>query len=92
MLRLGGTVQLTMLSKRNRAFGIGREIRPDTFVDDDSTSDKDHPHFYVDATALTAMLSAAQPRPRGHSWTSTSSRLAPITGQSLAEAVSSDSG
>ena len=52
-------MQLTMLSKRNRAFGIGREIRPDTFVDDASTGDKDHPHFYVDATTLTAMLSAA---------------------------------
>jgi hypothetical protein len=49
-----------MLSKRNRAFGIGREIRPDTFVDDASTGDKDHPHFYVDAATLTAMLSAAR--------------------------------
>ncbi len=90
VLRIGGTVQLTMLSKRNHAFGIGREIRPDTFVDDDSTSDKDHPHFYVDAKALTAMLSAAhlevrsladvdQQPPGAYHWTV------------VAEAVSSDS-
>jgi tellurite methyltransferase len=56
VLRAGGTAQLTMLSKRHRAFGVGREIRPDTFVDDASASDKDHPHFYVDAATLTAML------------------------------------
>jgi tellurite methyltransferase len=91
VLRTSGTVQVTMLSKRNRAFGIGREIRPDTFVDDASTSDKDHPHFYVDATTLTAMLSAAslearsvvdvdQSPPGAFHWTV------------LAEAVSSDHG
>lgn len=59
VLHPGGTAQLTMLSKRHRAFGIGREVRPDTFVDDHSASDKDHPHFYVSATTLTAMLSVA---------------------------------
>ena len=59
VLRADGTAQLTMLSKRNRAFGVGREIRPDTFVDDASTGDKDHPHFYVDAATLTAMLGDA---------------------------------
>jgi hypothetical protein len=48
-----------MLSKRNRAFGVGREIRPDTFVDGASTGDKDHPHFYVDEATLTAMLGDA---------------------------------
>jgi hypothetical protein len=80
VLRSGGTAQLTMLSKRHRAFGIGREIRPDTFVDDASTGDKDHPHFYVDATTLTAMLNDAhfevrsaldidQQSPGGFHWT-----------------------
>ena len=59
VLRADGTAQLTMLSKRNRSFGVGREIRPDTFVDDASTGDKDHPHFYVDAATLTTMLAAA---------------------------------
>lgn len=48
-----------MLSKRHRAFGVGREVRPDTFVDDRSEGDKDHPHFYVDAPHLTALLAGA---------------------------------
>jgi ubiquinone/menaquinone biosynthesis C-methylase UbiE len=56
VLRSDGTFQLTMLSKRNRAFGIGNEVRPDTFVDESSKGDKDHPHFYVDAEGLTRML------------------------------------
>ena len=59
VLRQNGSVQLTMLSKRHRAFGIGREIRPDTFVDEASHGDKDHPHFYVDAAGLTASLDHA---------------------------------
>jgi tellurite methyltransferase len=56
VLRSDGTFQLTMLSKRNRAFGIGNEVKPDTFVDEASKGDKDHPHFYVDAVGLTGML------------------------------------
>lgn len=56
VLRTNGTFQVTMLSKRNRAFGVGTEIRPDTFVDENSEGDKDHPHFYVDASGATRML------------------------------------
>ncbi|MEY2421911.1 MAG: hypothetical protein QOI95_1978 [Acidimicrobiaceae bacterium] len=59
VLRTGGTFQLTMLTKRHLAFGVGREVRPDTFVDDRSKGDKDHPHFYVDAEHLTALLADA---------------------------------
>jgi SAM-dependent methyltransferase len=55
----GGSFQLTMLSKRHHACGAGRQIRPDTWVDERSVSDKSHPHFYVDAVALTAMLADA---------------------------------
>jgi tellurite methyltransferase len=51
VLRPSGIYQGTMLSKRNRNFGIGREVAPDTFVID-SVSDKAHPHFYCDARAL----------------------------------------
>ena len=80
MLRPGGTPQLTMLSKRNRAFGIGREIRPDTFVDDAGTGDKAHPHFYVDATTLTAML-PRRTSMGGRSWTSTRSARVPFIGR-----------
>jgi tellurite methyltransferase len=59
VLRPRGSLQLTMLSKRHRAFGVGREVRPDTFVDERSDGDKDHPHFYVDADDLTALLADA---------------------------------
>jgi len=59
VLRPGGSFQLTMLSKRHRAFSVGREVRPDTFVDDRSEGDKDHPHFYADAPALTERLARA---------------------------------
>src|ERR1700722_16404736 len=59
VLRPGGTLQLTMLSKRHRAFGVGQAIRVDTFVDDTSKDDKEHPHFYVDASGLIRRLSSA---------------------------------
>lgn len=59
VLRPGGTLQLTMLSKRNSAYGHGHEMRPDTFVDDTSAGDKDHPHFYVDAAGLADLLAGA---------------------------------
>jgi hypothetical protein len=45
-----------MLSKRHAAYGIGDEVRLDTFVDPTSAGDKDHPHLYVDAATLAGML------------------------------------
>jgi 2-polyprenyl-3-methyl-5-hydroxy-6-metoxy-1,4-benzoquinol methylase len=57
-----GTFQLTMLSTRHRRYGEGREVRPGTFVvarDHDVDGDKHHPHLYVRAVDLTAMLDAA---------------------------------
>ena len=48
-----------MLSTRHRSFGVGREVRPSTFVDDESPSDKRHPHLYVDADELVALLAHA---------------------------------
>ena len=56
VLRDRGTLQLTMLSTRHRSFGIGTEVRPNTYVDERSASDKRHPHLYVDAVVLDAML------------------------------------
>lgn len=56
VLREGGTAQLTMLSKRHRCFGVGDEVRPNTFVDPSSRGDKDHPHFYVNEDELTQMM------------------------------------
>jgi tellurite methyltransferase len=55
-LRAGATAQLTMLSKRSRAYGAGREIRPDTFVDEAGGDDKAHPHFYADAAGVCQLL------------------------------------
>jgi hypothetical protein len=59
VLRPTGTLQVTVLSKRHHAYGVGTEVRPGTFVDPTSTGDKEHPHFYVDALGLTALLAAA---------------------------------
>ena len=55
-LRAGGTAQLTMLSKRNHGYGSGREVRPDTFVDEAAGDDKAHPHFYADAAGVCSLL------------------------------------
>ncbi len=51
VLKPGGRYQGTMLSKRNRNFGLGRQIAPNTFVNDND-SDKAHPHFYCNAAEL----------------------------------------
>lgn len=56
VLRSGGTLHLTMLSKRNVNFGRGVEIAPDTFVVPDAGDDKIHPHFYCNAAELVALL------------------------------------
>ena len=52
VLAPGGLYVSTMLSKRNAQFGIGTEVRPDTFVVEGASDDKAHPHFYCDATTL----------------------------------------
>ena len=59
VLRPGGTLQIKLLSKRNGGFGRGREIRPDTFVDEAAAGDQAHPHHYVDALGAWSLLSAA---------------------------------
>ena len=56
VVKSGGSVHFTMLSKRNSAFGVGKEIAPDTFVDSASASDKRHPHFYLDRQGLQQLL------------------------------------
>jgi SAM-dependent methyltransferase len=52
VLQPGGLYVGTMLSKRNTRFGVGREVRADTFVVDDADDDKVHPHYYCDALTL----------------------------------------
>jgi tellurite methyltransferase len=55
----GGTLQITLLSKRNISYGKGQEIRADTFVDETSSGDKAHPHHYVDAVGACSLLRTA---------------------------------
>ncbi len=52
ILRPGGLFVGSMLSKRNAGFGLGREVRADTFVVDNADTDKAHPHFYCDGATL----------------------------------------
>lgn len=56
VLKPGGTLQFTMLSKRNVNYGRGEEIAPNTFVVADADDDKVHPHFYCNARELVALL------------------------------------
>jgi tellurite methyltransferase len=55
VLKPGGLYQGTMLSKRDIAFGVGREIAPDTFVVD-GVEERAHPHFYCDAAGLVTLF------------------------------------
>lgn len=56
VLRRGGTLQTTMLPRRNRHFGHGHEIAPDTWVNPEAGGDKGHPHFYCDAAEMSALF------------------------------------
>lgn len=56
ILKPKGLFQGTLLSKRNMAFGIGEEIAPDTFIDQNAADDKTHPHFYCDAKGVVELL------------------------------------
>ena len=57
VLKPGGVLMLTMLSKRNAHYGKGEEIAPGTFVVVGASDDKVHPHFYCNAAELVEMLS-----------------------------------
>lgn len=55
VLRPGGFLLGTMISKRHERYGHGREIRPDTFIVDDD-DEKAHAHFYCDERELLELL------------------------------------
>ncbi|EAV40562.1 hypothetical protein SIAM614_16737 [Stappia aggregata IAM 12614] len=55
VLKPGGIYQGTMLSKRNANFSIGTEVATDTWIRD-GDDDKDHPHFYCNASELVALF------------------------------------
>lgn len=62
VLRPGGIYLGTMLSKRNTAWGRGREVSPNTWVDEDTgRGDKHHPHFYCDARELLDIFQGFEP-------------------------------
>ena len=53
VLKRGGLFQCTMLSKRNRHFGAGREIAPGVWVRTGTQdTDHSHPHLFCDAAEL----------------------------------------
>lgn len=55
----GGLYQGTMLSKRNRDFGLGQEVAPGTFVH--GSGERSHPHFYCSSRELLEIHSAFEP-------------------------------
>jgi SAM-dependent methyltransferase len=55
VLKPGALYQGTMLTTRNTNYGRGRPVAPDTFVVD-GAEERDHPHFYCDATTLVALF------------------------------------
>ena len=61
VLRPGGLLQITMLSKRNALFGRGMAVAADTFVADTDDEEKRHPHYYCDSVGLLALLDAFEP-------------------------------
>jgi SAM-dependent methyltransferase len=57
VLRPGGMFQGTLLSKRHTDYGHGREISPNTWVQERApASDRDHPHHYCDREEVVALL------------------------------------
>lgn len=62
VMRPGGLYLGTMLSKRHDYFRRGREVAPDTWLDEgESEADKDHPHFYCDARKTLELFRAFEP-------------------------------
>ncbi|GAB4376229.1 MAG: hypothetical protein Kow00114_39830 [Kiloniellaceae bacterium] len=61
VLKPGGLFHGTLLSKRNRNYGLGSEIAPDTFVIDGAEGDKGHPHFYCNAAELVKLFEDFEP-------------------------------
>lgn len=54
VLKPGGLFQGTMLSLRHKNYRVGRQVAPDTFVEDNE--DRGHPHFYCDAATVVALF------------------------------------
>ncbi len=55
VLKPGGLFQATMLSLRHKNYRAGRQVAPNTFVEDNE--DRGHSHFYCDAATIVALFS-----------------------------------
>jgi len=62
VLRPGGVYQGTMLSKRHERFGRGRQVAPNTFVQDSDDGDRRHPHFYCDSVEAVELFAGFELR------------------------------
>jgi SAM-dependent methyltransferase len=63
VLRPGGVFQGTLLSKRHREYGLGREISRNTFIQEHApNSDRDHPHHYCSASEAIDLLEGFEVR------------------------------
>lgn len=56
ILRIGGVVHATLLSKRSAATMTGIEVSPDTYIWEHGEGDHRHPHCFCDRSELEAML------------------------------------
>lgn len=55
VLKPGGLFQGTMLSLRHKNYRVGKEVAPNTFVEDNE--DRGHPHFYCGAADMVSLFS-----------------------------------
>jgi SAM-dependent methyltransferase len=62
VLKIGGTYQGTMLSKRTLTSVRAQEISPNTFVREGDTEDDKHPHFYCNARQVLDLFNGFEPR------------------------------
>ncbi|MCG8361066.1 MAG: class I SAM-dependent methyltransferase [Kiloniellales bacterium] len=56
VLRIGGVLQATLLSRRSAARSTGIEVSPNTYVWQDGDADHQHPHYFCDGRDLNAFL------------------------------------
>jgi tellurite methyltransferase len=54
VLKPGGLFQASFLSVRHKNYRVGKQVSPNTFVEDNE--DRGHPHFYCDATTVITLF------------------------------------
>lgn len=88
VLRPQGIFQGTMLSTRDRYYGLGRQIDTNTFVAEVDDEDKQHPHFYCNGSELVSLLEGFEilslqlcehKRPGSYHWNIVAEKVPPDT-------------